>query len=103
MSKLAREAVEEGCVYIFRARNEPWTKIGYTTGDPQTRLAKMQSDCPHALEVFAIIHTDDVMRLEAELHNRFEFCRLHGEWFAMPEYELKRTIEEMTDPYSGEE
>lgn len=52
-------------------------KIGYTSQDPETRLANLQTGSPTVLRIVGLISENR----ERELHEQFEKSRSHGEWF----------------------
>jgi len=67
-----------GFIYIVRAGEDGPVKIGYSA-DPDRRISKIQTDCPHRLSVLA---TGDADRYpEKQLHARFASARTVGEWF----------------------
>ena len=54
-------------------------KIGYTAGDPATRLAALAIGCPHKLTLLAAFEGGP--EHEAALHRLFAADRIRGEWF----------------------
>lgn len=70
-----------GFVYFFGI-GQPYVthvKIGYTTDDPQKRLASLQTGCPFRIDVLGFVFgTTD---MERELHSRLAEHRSYGEWF----------------------
>jgi ribosomal protein L40E len=55
-------------------------KIGFTSGDAETRLKGIQTGSPVRLNVIATIESD--YRLENQIHRKFAQHRLSGEWFS---------------------
>ena len=73
---------------FIRGLNAGWTyfvqpvdggpiKIGYTRQSPKARLRAIQIGSPVLLEVVGMVIGDR----EVELHQRFAYARMHGEWF----------------------
>lgn len=65
-------------VYFVQAGDGGPVKIGFSE-KPEYRLSKMQADCPHALQLIALVDGD--RDREAELHEEFAAHRRAGEWF----------------------
>jgi hypothetical protein len=57
----------------------------------ETRFLAIQSCSPSILKVLATVPDKDAL-YERELHKRFAYCRLHGEWFS-PVAELLELID----------
>lgn len=76
-----------GCIYFIRSGN--LVKIGYTAGNPEVRLKKLQIGSPTKLTLAGTIEGDNV--IERQLHWRFKSQHSHGEWFFF-EGALKRYI-----------
>lgn len=56
-------------------------KIGWTDGNPLSRLSAIGTGNPHDLALIAII-PDAARSLEGQLHREFRNDRVRGEWFA---------------------
>jgi hypothetical protein len=52
IEEAARQALR-GTVYIIRAVDTNFVKVGFTQGDPRKRLRELQTGCPLRLEVEA--------------------------------------------------
>lgn len=65
-------------VYFIRATNG-LVKIG-VAHDPKERLRTIQGMSPLRLELVGVLPGLGA-RGEAALHERFSYCRSHGEWF----------------------
>lgn len=72
-----------GYVYLAHADTGHY-KIGYSV-DPQNRIKHFDTQMPVKVEIVHTIQTDDMRRLEEELHGRFESQRVTGEWFDLGE------------------
>lgn len=66
-------------IYFIRCKATGLVKIGLS-GNPRSRLSKMQSDSPGELEVLGI--EPGGLERERALHNRFADHRIRGEWFS---------------------
>lgn len=71
-----------GFVYLVREINGPHYKIGHTI-NPDNRARIFGVTLPYHVEYEAVIQTDDMYTLEADLHEQFEDKRGNGEWFAL--------------------
>lgn len=60
-------------------RQDTVVKIGYTTGNPRSRLAALQTGSPELLVLWA--YTPGGPDLERAFHETFADMRSHGEWF----------------------
>lgn len=56
-----------------------FVKIGFTTRSVASRVAGLQTGCPHLIEVLELI--PGTRATEAHLHMRFNDYRAAGEWF----------------------
>lgn len=70
-----------GAVYVVAAPLGRF-KIG-ASRNPRRRVRELQAEFPYDLEVVMTIRSDDVFRLEHQLHERFAAKRLRREWFAL--------------------
>jgi len=68
-------------IYFIQASISKHIKIGFTEGDPANRLKSLQVGNHERLELIAQIHGDE--EREHELHDRFKFLRVSGEWFEL--------------------
>ena len=77
---LSANAKKAGYVYLLH--HDGLHKIGRTKSVPNRRtqiVAKM----PHEVTLIHSIKTDDMVGLEALLHERYAEKRMNGEWFAL--------------------
>ncbi|MFF9982865.1 GIY-YIG nuclease family protein [Streptomyces erythrochromogenes] len=68
-----------GAVYVAGNFFSGVVKIGFTGGDPQARVAALQTGNPHKLRVLDAYCGE--AWLERALHKYFEHRRMNGEWF----------------------
>jgi len=80
-----------GYVYFAQARGHPRSpiKIGHSV-DPRQRVAGLETGSPYPLVVRATLPGG--LDLEHQLHLRFNWWRLHHEWFAHDAYGLRELI-----------
>lgn len=71
---------ERGYVYVLEAGG--YYKIGRTRA-PDSRIKQLRIQLPFPVEVVCVIPSDDYIRLEDELHERFADKRANGEWFSL--------------------
>lgn len=71
----ASEYAGRGKVYFISGGDI--IKIGYTSGDPEDRMAQLQSGSPAKLFIMATMPGD--MKREKLMHRRFKDLRAHGE------------------------
>lgn len=64
---------------IYAIDDGRYTKIGYTTGDAETRMRQLQTGSAQSLK---LLWTDDgTMRVERAMQERADAWRVRGEWF----------------------
>jgi hypothetical protein len=68
-------------VYFIEATNTNLVKIGRGCGSE--RLKSLQTGCPYELKLLCEIKTLDDIKLEKELHRKFNKYHYRGEWFCM--------------------
>lgn len=68
-------------VYFIEAVGVGLVKIGFTDGDPTTRLKQLQTGSPHPLRLKGAVTGD--ARQERAFHDRFKHLREGGEWFRL--------------------
>jgi hypothetical protein len=76
-----------GYVYVLRSSTGAY-KIGLAR-NPQNRLETFTVKLPFEVEYDTLIKTDDMRRLEAELHARYAHKRINGEWFTLDADDLE--------------
>lgn len=67
-----------GYVYLIKSDNN--YKIGIST-NPIKRFKTIQSAIPFNIEIIHLIESCDYKKIERELHKKFYFKRINGEWF----------------------
>lgn len=81
--KINPELSTSGSVYLVHAKKAEAVKIGFSES-PRARISDIQTACPEILDVLAVIPGGALA--ERKLHVRYDYLRLHGEWFrAAPE------------------
>ena len=77
-------------VYAIQSVNLKTVKIGYST-DVNQRLSNLQSGSPDELKIIGCwLGTESD---EKQMHGRFDYCRMHREWF-YPSKELLEAVAE---------
>lgn len=78
-----------GFVYFIAMGNK--TKIG-KANDVAKRLKSLQTGTPVELHLMASIPASDPLALESKIHDQLKHYRINGEWFAIPNSVLRKTI-----------
>lgn len=76
-----RQSPRHGYIYLLESSVSYW-KIG-RSGVPVKRIRKLEVVLPFDIEVDTLIETADMYALESELHRKYEYKRIRGEWFAL--------------------
>jgi len=84
--KKSRKTSKAGYVYLLQSPSENY-KIGYSA-TPEDRVKTFKNTLPFEVEYICLIPTDNMRKLEGELHDRFEDRRVEGEWFALTENDV---------------
>lgn len=77
---------EQGFVYLMYD-GELW-KIGKAL-NIESRKKQLERQLGKKLELLHSIKSDDYSRAEAEMHFRYQHCRIRGEWFDLKPHELE--------------
>jgi len=79
----------KGYVYLVKAlHDETLFKIG-RTNSPNKRMRTFEVKLPFAIECECLISTDDMYKLEGELHRKFKPKRLDGEFFRLDQSDVE--------------
>lgn len=78
-----------GFVYLIKL-NE-YIKIGISV-DPQKRLSSLDGATPYSMEIIHTIETDNMQRLEQELHSRFVAKHHKKEWFLLSDKDIEDVV-----------
>ncbi len=82
-------------IYFIQDQKTYAIKIGFTAGNPLSRLDALQTGNPNKLSLLKSIDGD--MGLESSLHEQFKESRINGEWFHPSADLLKYIIEGDSD------
>lgn len=74
-----------GFVYVIQGDN--YFKIGCTI-NPQKRIKTMSVKSPFELKIRLLLPSDNIDKLEKELHDKFHDKRQKGEWFTLTEEDI---------------
>ena len=77
-------------IYFIANESDTAVKVGYTSSNPLSRLAGLQTGHHEKLRLIAVTEGDEAA--ERRLHSIFASDRLEGEWFRPSEY-LYATID----------
>lgn len=77
---------KKGHVYFVKAENG-LTKIGESQ-DLKTRYKALMNNIPLRIDFLFAIESDDVRKLERELHKQFDKQKSEGEWFELSDKDL---------------
>ena len=78
----------DGYVYVVKSLTDrAHYKIGRTR-DLQRRAKTFNVKLPFDVELICLIKTEDMYKLESELHGKFYRKRANGEWFNLTETDL---------------
>ena len=93
----------QGILYIIGTTPDNPIKIGITTGNSiKDRLYGLQTS--HWLELKILLQCNIVENLrgvEMELHNTYKQYNIRGEWFDIPQGELKRLISKLRKKFKN--
>jgi hypothetical protein len=82
-----------GSVYVIRESGSDRYKIGYTSGSPRQRLAKLKTGNAVPLELVGSFRVVGP-QTERMLHRVFSSSRLTGEWFRLKDDEVEQLLDE---------
>lgn len=84
---------EKGCVYFIKHIGLEPIKIGYTKNtSPIDRFTQFKTYAPFGAELLGFIQSYSPRELESDLHNKYDFNRLEGEWFDITPTQVKKEI-----------
>lgn len=78
-------------VYLFRSSDGLY-KIGYST-NLRSRLSSIRCASPYNVEMVCSIPSGKAMKLESELHSKFETKRVRREWFALDDKDVDYIVD----------
>lgn len=69
-------------IYAIKAEGTEYVKFGFTgRAELADRLGNLQTGCPHALAVLAMVEWPDY--IEQKIHHRLRKLHVRGEWFTL--------------------
>lgn len=80
---------KNGFVYVMKSDASPLYKIGLTTR-PEERLKQIQEQALSKVDFVFLVQSDDIVRLEVELHRMFSEKRVRGEWFELTPHDIEQ-------------
>lgn len=73
-----------GYVYVIKSMtDDTYYKIG-RTNNPERRMRKFNVVLPFEITPVCLIKTNDMYKLESDLHTKYAQYRADGEWFKLP-------------------
>ena len=87
-----------GFLYVLYGDGTSYIKIG-STDNVSTRIASLQTGCPHRLNLLFSVFCDDARGLESLMHTYFAEYHMHGDWFHLPS-DTPRILELLAFLYS---
>lgn len=88
-----------GYVYVIKHESKPIYKIGKTI-NPKNRINDFRIVLPYDITPICLIRTNEYHMLEYDLHSYCEYFRIRGEWFELPDDELKPIMAFSIPPYN---
>lgn len=86
---IKNDFIKNEYVYLMRAGDTQYYKIGRTKRDPQKRKNELNGTlAPFEIKLVCQIKTDDSAKLEKELHEKYKGNRERGEWFNLEPSQL---------------
>jgi len=83
---------EQTSLYVAR-HEHGYVKIG-KSDNPIHRIKKLQTGCPYEINLYTTITVEgDWHVVEAALHDAYVDRRLRGEWFDIPDHEVRNLVE----------
>lgn len=80
--------IKKGCVYLIADYNNNVYKIGASRNCAIKRMKQLQTGNSNELRLLETFTTDYPYRLETMLHNRFNYKKVHNEWYALDENDI---------------
>jgi len=79
----------EGYVYLLRTLHDSTAfKIGRTK-NPKNRIKTFATKFPFKVQYVCLLHTNDMITLEKQLHDQFASQRLDGEFFRLSQSDVQ--------------
>lgn len=86
----------KGNIYLLQSYSEEFGdvyKIGITKNEISERLMNLNTGNPNEIKVIHIYQSRINPRtLEARLHKAYDYCRIKGEWFDLPQDAIDKFI-----------
>lgn len=77
-----------GYIYVIEAIGQGYYKIGFSS-DINQRIKELSRSYPFEVEIFCSFHSDDMVKDEKELHEKFKEKRHKSEWFYLDTSDLE--------------
>lgn len=81
-----------GYVYLIGSRVFRWYKIGKSR-TPEVRIKDLGILLPFKIEVIGVWRAANHTALEKELHDKYRYCQVNGEWFSFVDNEAEKLFQ----------
>lgn len=81
-----------GYVYLIGTPVFKWYKIGKSR-TPEVRVQDLGILLPFKIEVIGVWKAKNHTALESELHSKYNYCRINGEWFNFEHNEVHQLFQ----------
>jgi hypothetical protein len=81
-----------GYVYLIGTPVFKWYKIGKSR-TPEIRIQNLGILLPFSIKVIGIWKAANHTALEQELHNKYRYCQINGEWFSFKNQEISKLFD----------
>jgi len=78
-----------GYVYLIGTKVFRWYKIGKSR-TPEIRIKDLGILLPFKIEIIGVWRAVDHNTLEKELHDKYRYCQVNGEWFSFIDNEAEK-------------
>ena len=85
-----------GYVYLIGSKVFRWYKIGKSR-TPEVRIKDLGILLPFKIEVIGVWKAINHSMLESELHKKYAYCRVNGEWFSFVNEEAEKLFQFLPD------
>src|ERR1017187_8550118 len=81
-----------GYVYLIGSKVFRWYKIGKSR-TPEVRIKALGILLPFKIEIIGVWKANNHTLLESELHQKYEYSRVNGEWFSFHNNEAEKLFQ----------
>lgn len=92
LRRAAKSIRRVGYVYFIKESAMGKVKIGFTETSPYKRIASLQTSCPQDLNLFALIESENAMKLEKQIHKELKDFLFRLEWYSLTDNEIDSVL-----------